>query len=79
MSKDTNGVPSLEIYLEANQPFKIADSSWNKEFNYDSVVDTALVSSIGDEKNIGVKESGLYRIEIIDANTDHAKLSIRKK
>ena len=77
--KILNGVPSLEIYLEANQPFKIADSSWNKEFNYDSVVDTALVSSIGDEKNIGVKESGLYRIEIIDANTDHAKLSIRKK
>lgn len=77
--KIIDGVPTLEIYLEANQPFKIADSNWNHEFNYDQLLDSSLCVSIGNEKNIGVKESGQYLIQIIDGDTDHAMLSILKR
>ncbi|MDE6655364.1 MAG: CotH kinase family protein, partial [Anaeroplasmataceae bacterium] len=74
-----NGVPTLLIRLEANQKFKIADSSWSSEFNYEDLADKTLFNSEGHNKNISVKETGLYKIEIVDYGTDHSKLLITKQ
>lgn len=77
--KLVNGVPTFLIHLEANQAFKIADSSWTLEFNYEDLVNNALFNSVGNNKNISAKEEGLYKIEIIDYGTDHQKLKITKQ
>ncbi|MDE7384127.1 MAG: hypothetical protein K2M84_00035, partial [Anaeroplasmataceae bacterium] len=77
--KFENGVPTLLIRLEANQKFKIADSSWSSEFNYEDLADKTLFNSEGHNKNISVKETGLYKIEIVDYGTDHSKLLITKQ
>ncbi|MDE6661543.1 MAG: CotH kinase family protein [Anaeroplasmataceae bacterium] len=74
-----NGIPTLVIYLEANQKFKVADSSWTSEFNYEDLVDNTLFDSVGSNKNITAKESGTYKIEIIDYGTDHQALKITKQ
>ncbi|MDE7106661.1 MAG: CotH kinase family protein, partial [Anaeroplasmataceae bacterium] len=74
-----NGIPTLLIRLEANQAFKVADSSWGSEFNYEDLVDKTLFNSVGGNRNISAKETGLYKLEIIDYGTDHQKLLITKQ
>ena len=77
--KIENGIPTLIIHLEANQKFKIADSSWSSELNYEDLVDNTLFNSEGEHKNISAKQSGTYKIEIIDYGTDHQTLKITKQ
>ncbi|MDE6407633.1 MAG: CotH kinase family protein [Anaeroplasmataceae bacterium] len=77
--KFENGVPTITIHLEENQKFKVADSSWSSEFNYEDLVDKTLFNSVGGNKNIAAKSSGIYKIEIIDYGTDHQKLFITKQ
>ncbi len=74
-----DGIPTLEIYINHNQSFKIADSSWNKEFNYEDLVDKEGFESKGDHKNIGVLESGEYRIQILNYGKENEALSIMRK
>ena len=74
-----NGIPTLIFHLEANQAFKVADSSWSSELNYAQLVDNSLFNSVGSNKNIAAKQSGTYKIEIIDYGTDHQKLKITKQ
>ena len=67
-----NDIPTIELYLESNNNycFKIATNNWSKEFNYSNLIDDELFKSIGVHKNIMVKESGLYKIEIITINNE---------
>lgn len=60
--------PTLEIYLEENVPFKIADNNWQNEFNYDDLIEQSNFNRVGNEKNISVKVSGIYRIQILEGN-----------
>ncbi len=68
------GIPTIEIFLEANQSFKIASRDWKTEWNYTNLIDNKLFLSASDNHNIGVKESGYYTIQILDEG-----LSIIKK
>lgn len=63
-----DGKPTLEIYLEENVPFKIADSNWQNEFNYDDLIEQSNFNRVGNEKNISVKVSGIYNIQILEGN-----------
>lgn len=76
-----NGIPTIIIHLEANQEFKVAvaGSIWTSELNYMHLVDNSLFNSVGENKNIAAKQSGTYKIEIIDYGTDHQKLKITKQ
>lgn len=74
-----NGIPTIELYLEnnVNYRFKIATNNWSDEFNYTHLVDNSLCESVGNNKNIMVKESGKYKIQIITINNEE-KLKITK-
>ena len=74
-----DGIPTIKIYLEANQAFKIANSDWSSSFDYDSLVDNTGFTSEGSHKNIMAQESGYYIIKIIGYNTDSMSLSIIKE
>ncbi|MCM1131440.1 MAG: CotH kinase family protein [Roseburia sp.] len=74
-----NGIPTLVIRLEANQAFKVADSIWGSEFNYEDLVDKTLFNSVGNNKNISVKTTGWYKLEIVDYGTNYQKLLITRQ
>lgn len=76
--KMMNGIPFIEVELHQGEEFKIADSGWKRELNYDDLIDKKAFLSVGSNKNIGVKESGLYLIQVLDYLTD-PKLSVIKK
>lgn len=77
--KFENGIPTLLIHLETSQAFKVADARWESEFNYNDLENKDLFNSVGDNKNISVKESGFYKIEIINYETKDQKLLITKQ
>lgn len=76
--KFVDDIPTIEVVLNQGQEFKIADSSWSKELNYDNLVDKALFDSAGGNKNISAKETGTYMIQVVDYPTA-SKLVITKK
>ena len=77
--KIIDGIPTLEINLNQNQSFKIADDSWKKEFNYTSLNNKEGFESIGENKNIRVLESGKYLIQILNYGKENEILSITRK
>ncbi len=76
--KIINNVPTIIIYLEKNQQFKIASSDWAFELNYKHLEKKDLFSQ-SDNDNILINESALYKIEIINYKLDNQKLRINKE
>lgn len=76
--KVINDIPTLIIYLEENNEFKIATSDWTLELNYNHLEKNNLFSK-SDNDNIKINESALYKIEIINYNQDNQKLRINKE
>lgn len=70
--KIINGIPTIELYLENsdNCCFKVANSDWSIEFNYNDLYDGSICESVGDHKNIKVNESGYYLLEIITVDNE---------
>lgn len=76
--KVINGIPTIEIYLNKNQSFKIASDDWSLCFEYTHLIDSNLFEAESEHLNIKPKESGLYKIEILDINGE-LMLSIKKQ
>lgn len=76
--KIINNIPTIILYLEKNQEFKIAASDWSIEFNYNDLEEKDLFSN-SNNSNIRVNEAGTYKIEIINYMQDNQKLKITKQ
>lgn len=76
--KIINNIPTIILYLEKNQEFKIAASDWSIEFNYNHLEEKDLFSN-SNNSNIRVNEAGTYKIEIINYMQDNQKLKITKQ
>lgn len=59
-------IPTLICELSSTQAFKIASADWKTEWNFSHLADSSFFEAVGNEKNIKVKETGIYKIQIIE-------------